>query len=180
MLLASWLHSETERSSESVRSIWPRARRTQRAPWRVQGVLEGRRAHCSRGLSNPHLLPRRYPLQHLTFSRGATRCEVALPAYGATRRPFHQNEAGSQEWNTFTLMGQHTVPLIEDHAATRGRWSLNSLTDSAEERISHDNMPGFEIMFKAEGKHVEAKLQAHVLKKKICLLYTSPSPRDRG
>ena len=49
-----------------------------------------------------------------------------------------------------TLMGQHTVPLLEDHAATRERWSLNSLTDSAEEQISDDNMPGFEIMFKAE------------------------------
>ena len=103
----------------------------------------------------------------LTFSRGATRCEAALPAYGATRRPFHQNEAGSQEWNTLTLMGQHTVPLIEDHAATRERWSLNSLTDSVEEQISDDNMPGFEIMFKAEGKQVEASLQAYVSQKQI-------------
>ena len=42
------------------------------------------------------------------------------------------------------------MPLIEDHAATRERWSLNSLTDSAEEQIPDDNMPGFEIMFKAE------------------------------
>ena len=150
MLLASWLRSETERSSESVRSIWPRARRRQRAPWRFQGVLEGRRAHCSVDLSIPRARPGFSPEQHLTFSRGATRCEAALPAYGATRRPFHQNEAGSQEWNTLTLMGQHTVPLIEDHAATRGRWSLNSLTDSAEEQISDDNMPGFEIMFQAE------------------------------
>ena len=81
--------------------------------------------------------------------------------------PFHQNEAGSQEWGTLALVGQHTVPLIENHAATRERWSLNTLTDSAEEQISDDNMPGFEIMFKAEGKQVEAKLQAYVLKKKI-------------
>ena len=81
--------------------------------------------------------------------------------------PFHQNEAGSKEWGTLALVGQHTVPLIENHAATRERWSLNSLTDSAEEQISDDNMPGFEIMFKAEGKQVEAKLQAYVSKKKI-------------
>ena len=81
--------------------------------------------------------------------------------------PFHQNEAGSQEWTTLTLMGQHTVPLIENHAATRERWSLNTLTDSAEEQISDDNMPGFEIMFKAEGKQVESKLQAYVAKKQI-------------
>ena len=64
--------------------------------------------------------------------------------------PFHQNEAGSKEWSTLTLMGAHTVPLIQNHAATRERWSLNTLTDSAEEQISDDNMPGFEIMFKAE------------------------------
>ena len=83
------------------------------------------------------------------------------------QQPFHQNEAGSQEWNTLTLMGANTVPLIENHAATRERWSLNSLTDSVEEQISDDNMPGFEIMFKAEGKQVEAKLQAYVSKKKI-------------
>ena len=64
-------------------------------------------------------------------------------------------------------MGQNTVPLIENHAATRERWSLNTLTDAAEEQISDDNMPGFEIMFKAEGKQVEAKLQAYVLAKGI-------------
>ena len=66
--------------------------------------------------------------------------------------PSHQNEAGSQEWNTLTLSGQQTVPLIENHAATRGIRSLNTLTDPAEEQISNANMPGFEIMFKAEGK----------------------------
>ena len=54
-----------------------------------------------------------------------------------------------------------------NHAATRERWCLNTLTDSAEEQISDDNMPGFEIMFKAEGKQVEAKLQAYVSKKNI-------------
>ena len=58
------------------------------------------------------------------------------------------------------------MPLIENHAATRERWSLSSLTDSAEEQISGNNMPGFEIMFKAEGKQVEFKLQAYVSKKK--------------
>ena len=64
--------------------------------------------------------------------------------------PSHQNEAGSQEWNTLTLSGQQTVPLIENHAATRGIRSLNTLTDPAEEQISNANMPGFEIMFQAE------------------------------
>ena len=79
--------------------------------------------------------------------------------------PFHQNEAGSKEWGTLALVGQHTVPLIVHHAATRERWSLNTLTESAEEQISVDNMPGFEIMFKAEGHTLEAKLQGHLFGK---------------
>ncbi len=45
--------------------------------------------------------------------------------------PFHMNEAGSAECNTFALKGAPTVPHIENHAATRERWSLNSITDSS-------------------------------------------------
>ena len=75
--------------------------------------------------------------------------------------PFHGNEAGSAACNTIALKGAPTVPLIENHAATRSRWSLNSVTDSSRERIARQ-LPGFELMFKAEGKVVEARLQAHV------------------
>ena len=63
--------------------------------------------------------------------------------------------------------GTTHIAAHRNHAATRERWSLNSLTDSVEEQISDENMPGFEIMFKAEGRQVEAKLQAYVSKKKI-------------
>ena len=49
--------------------------------------------------------------------------------------PFHGNEAGSAECNTLALKGAPTVPLVEDHAATRDRWSLNSVTYSCEERV---------------------------------------------
>ncbi len=56
------------------------------------------------------------------------------------------------------------MPLIENHAATRERMSLNSITDSCEERVLRQ-LPGFELMFKAEGHIVEAKLQKHVLDK---------------
>ena len=35
------------------------------------------------------------------------------------------------------------------------------MTDSSRERIARE-LPGFELMFKAEGKVLEAKLQAHV------------------
>ena len=78
--------------------------------------------------------------------------------------PFHGNEAGSAECNTIALKGAPTVPLVENHAATRERWSLNSMTDSSRERISQE-LPGFELMFKAEGKVKEARLQAYVVSK---------------
>ena len=78
--------------------------------------------------------------------------------------PFHGNEAGSAESNTISLKGAPTVPLVENHAATRERWSLNSVTDSSAERISK-KLPGFELMFKAEGKVKEGKLQAYVASK---------------
>ena len=64
--------------------------------------------------------------------------------------PFHGNEAGSAESNTLVLKGAPTVPLIENHAATRDGVSLNSVTDSSQERISQE-LPGFELMFRAEG-----------------------------
>ena len=74
--------------------------------------------------------------------------------------PFHMNEAGSSEWNTLTMVNAPTVPLIENHAATRERWSLNSVTDSCRERIMRE-VPGCELMFKAEGKQLEGKLKAY-------------------
>ena len=75
--------------------------------------------------------------------------------------PFHMNEAGSCEWNTLTLQNAVTVPLIENHAATRERWSLNSVTDSCRERVMRE-VPGCELMFKADGKQLEGKLKAYV------------------
>ena len=73
--------------------------------------------------------------------------------------PFHKNEAGSQEFGTLALQDAPTIPLIEDHAATRERTSLNSVTWSDEEKIGK-RLPGFEMMFKADGHKVESDLQA--------------------
>ena len=61
--------------------------------------------------------------------------------------PFHGNEGGCAGCNTLALKGAPTVPLVEDHAATRDRWSLNSVTDSCEERV-RNKLPGFELMFR--------------------------------
>jgi hypothetical protein len=41
-------------------------------------------------------------------------------------------------------------------------WSLNSVTDSDEERIRRGNLPGYEAMFKAEGDIVAKRLQDFV------------------
>ena len=66
-------------------------------------------------------------------------------------------------YNTLCLKGAEVVPLIENHAATRERWSLNTVTDSNLERIRAGHLPGFEAMFKAEkDKLVAKRLQHHV------------------
>ena len=62
------------------------------------------------------------------------------------QRPFHRNETGSVGKNTIVLKGSPVVPLLEKHTDTRERISLNSVTDSSEERIRRQ-FPGFELMF---------------------------------
>lgn len=80
--------------------------------------------------------------------------------------PFHANEAGSKACNTLALKGAPTVPLIENHAATRERWSLNSVTFSSTEKIRR-RLPGFELMFLAQGHVLEGRLQMYVFNKAL-------------
>ena len=54
-----------------------------------------------------------------------------------------------------------TVPLIENHASTRERWSLSTVTDSNKRRVEK-RLPGFEIMFKADGDVKKMRLQANL------------------
>ena len=58
------------------------------------------------------------------------------------------------------------MPLVENHRATRERWSLNSITDSNGERIKA-RLPGFELMFKAESGPRAAKLQRYAAEKRL-------------
>jgi len=91
--------------------------------------------------------------------------------------PFHGNEAGSAECCTLALKGAPTVPLVENHAATRERVSLNSMTDSSAARISQE-LPGFELMFRADGKIKESRLRAYVASKSLAFkvsVVTGPS-----
>ena len=88
-------------------------------------------------------------------------------AKNVDQSPFHGNEAGSKECNTLALKGVPKVPLLENHAATRERWSLSSVTDSCIQRVQREELPGFELMFKAEGKELEARLQRFVAEKNL-------------
>ena len=42
--------------------------------------------------------------------------------------PYHKNEAGSQDAMTLSVKGADSVPLKENHAGTRARWTTNTTT----------------------------------------------------
>ena len=85
--------------------------------------------------------------------------------------PFYMNEGGSKCTSTLALQGCPTVPLIEDHGATRERISLNSITDTCAERVRR-KLPGFELMFSAEGEKLQAKLEEYVFGKGLSFRVT--------
>ena len=75
--------------------------------------------------------------------------------------PLHKNESGSKTYKTITVKGAYSVPLLENHAATRERMSVSTVTDSNEHRIKHERLPGFEVMFKANGQKKATNLQKY-------------------
>ena len=75
--------------------------------------------------------------------------------------PIHKNESGSKLYRTITVKNSFKVPLLEGHAATRERMSVSSVTDSNEDRIKHEQLPGFEVMFKANGHKKADELQTY-------------------
>ena len=75
--------------------------------------------------------------------------------------PIHRNEAGSKVYKTISVKNAFKVPLLENHAATRERMSVSSVTDSDEDRIRNEQLPGFEVMFKAQGRKKEQDLQKY-------------------
>ena len=75
--------------------------------------------------------------------------------------PLHRNEPGSKTFKTISIRSAIQVPLLENHAATRERMSLSTVTDSNEHRIKHEQLPGFEVMFKADGRKKQEDLQKY-------------------
>ena len=79
--------------------------------------------------------------------------------------PFHKNEAGSKNVCTLSVRGAPEVPLIENHAATRARWSANTSTQSdfqIPDMGREPDPPPMECMFKADGHVLEARLHNYV------------------
>ena len=111
-------------------------------------------------------------------ARGLIRAKFGYdPAlWNFDQTPYHMNEAGSKETGTLALRGQPVVVLKEGHAATRCRWTMNTMCisdfDDANTRgvggIQGDEaaptvvgmLPPLELMFKAQGFYLERKLQA--------------------
>ena len=74
--------------------------------------------------------------------------------------PYHMNEAGSKEVSTLSFRGCGEVPLKEGHAATRKRWTANTLVVS---NMTLDApVPPLEVMFKADGQVLQARLRHHI------------------
>jgi hypothetical protein len=63
--------------------------------------------------------------------------------------PFHMNEIGSKQAKSLAIRGCGTVPLKEGHAATRERWTANTMVTSSVVRARA--LPPLELMFKAKG-----------------------------
>ena len=52
--------------------------------------------------------------------------------------PLHKNESGSKPYRTISLKNTYSVPLLGNPAATRGRMSVTTVTDSNEHHIRHE------------------------------------------
>ena len=76
--------------------------------------------------------------------------------------PFHFNEAGSHVTGSIAMKGAPIIPLLENHGATKTRWSFRIVTDSNEERINSGQLPVPEPMFKKNGNIKAQRLQEHV------------------
>ncbi len=75
--------------------------------------------------------------------------------------PFHMNEVGSKATGSLSITGGGSVALVEGHAATRERWSANTMV--ASRSAVAGRLPPLQLMFKASsGVRLLPKLQAAV------------------
>ena len=63
--------------------------------------------------------------------------------------PFHMNFLHTYVMHrTIGMNGCPLIPLLENHAVPRVRWSLNTVIDSDEGPNEREDLPGFEVMFR--------------------------------
>ena len=75
--------------------------------------------------------------------------------------PFHMNEVGSKAAGSLTICGGGSVALVEGHAATRERWSANTMV--ASRPAVAGRLPPLQLMFKAAtGARILPKLKEAV------------------
>ena len=68
--------------------------------------------------------------------------------YGFDQKGLHMNEAGSKNMSTLAIKGALEVPLKENHAATRSRFSLMTSVVSKATAASAPGLPPLEVLFK--------------------------------
>ena len=133
--------------------------------WLEDNRLTQRKPNRKWKVSRPTLKERLRSFWIISYS--LRKFEILAKGYDPARQnfdqsPFHMNEAGSKATGTIAMKGCPIIPLIENHAATRERWSLNSVTDSDQARITSGVLPGYEAMFKANGNIKAKRLHEHV------------------
>ncbi len=94
--------------------------------------------------------------------------------HGFDQKPLHFNEAGSQLRKTLALQGAKEVPLKENTAASRARWTANTVVTS--DPSVADQCPPVELMFKG-GPRVLRSLLAAV---PLGVTWLSVATSDKG
>ena len=153
-----------EQLKHGVRPQVPRLRSDWFARWRREYGL------CMRLPNRKYKTPRwlvanRLDVGWLNISRLRAACQEMLgydpEIWNFDQSPFYHNESGSKNLPTLAVAGSK-VPLVELHAETRARWTVNLLTRSDAEGLVRDGPPHVEFVFKADGKDLEARLKAHI------------------
>ena len=86
-----------------------------------------------------------------------------LVMFDFDQSPFHMNEAGSKGVRSLAMRGQSDVVLKEGHAATRERWTANTMTTS-DPNACGGAVPPLELMFRVQssGKHVNPRMRGFI------------------
>ena len=77
-----------------------------------------------------------------------------LPMLGFDQKGLHMNETGSKDVRTLCLRGAPVVPLKENHAATRDRFSLMTTVTSCADQAVAAGGPALEVLFRGKTNRI--------------------------